>query len=35
MILGGLLFGLLAAFIIRRLDKSLQSEKPTIVRAIK
>jgi sigma-E factor negative regulatory protein RseC len=31
MILGGLLFGLLAVFIIRRLDKSLQSEKPTIV----
>ncbi|MEQ8176433.1 MAG: SoxR reducing system RseC family protein [Syntrophomonadaceae bacterium] len=35
MILGGLLFGLLAVFIIRRLDKSLQSEKPTIVRTIK
>lgn len=35
MILGGLLFGFLAVFIIRRLDKSMQSEKPTIVRTIK
>lgn len=35
MILGGLIFGLLAIFIIRRLDQSLQSEKPTIVRTIK
>ncbi len=35
MILGGLIFGLLAIFIIRRLDKSLQSEKPTIIRTIK
>lgn len=34
MILGGLIFGLLAFYIIRRLDKSLQSEKPTIVRKI-
>lgn len=35
MILGGLLLGLPAVFIIRRLDKSLQSEKPTILRTIK
>lgn len=34
MILGGLIFGLLAFFIIRRLDRSLQSEQPTIVRTI-
>lgn len=34
MILGGLIFGLLAAFIIRRLDKSMQAEKPTIIRKI-
>lgn len=35
MILGGAVFGLAAVFIIRRLDQSLQSEKPTIVRTIK
>ncbi|HWP97131.1 MAG TPA: SoxR reducing system RseC family protein [Syntrophomonadaceae bacterium] len=35
MILGGLIFGFLAIFVIRRLDKSLQSEKPTIVKTIK
>ncbi|MEN6326601.1 MAG: SoxR reducing system RseC family protein [Syntrophomonas sp.] len=35
MILGGLIFGLAAVFIIRRVDQSLQSEKPTIVRTIK
>lgn len=35
MVLGGLVFGLLAVVIIRRLDKSLQTEKPTIVRTIK
>lgn len=35
MILGGLFFGLPAVFVIRRLDKSLQSIKPTILRTIK
>ncbi len=35
MVLGGLIFGLAAFFIIRRLDQSLESEKPTIVRTIK
>jgi len=35
MILGGLIFGGLAIYFVKRLDRSLQSEKPTIIRTIK
>jgi sigma-E factor negative regulatory protein RseC len=35
MTLGGLIFALAAIFIVKRLDRSLESEKPVIVRAIK
>ena len=35
MTMGGLIFGLPAIYIIRRLDKTMQSEKPNIIRTIK
>ncbi|MEN6349937.1 MAG: SoxR reducing system RseC family protein [Syntrophomonas sp.] len=35
MVIGGLIFGLLAIYVIRRFDKTLQSEKPNIIRTIK
>lgn len=35
MILGGLIFGLSALYIVKRMDKSMQSEKPVIIKTIK
>lgn len=35
MTLGGIVFGLLAIYFVKRLDRSLQSEKPIIIRTIK